>query len=1094
MTPAVHQFHPDAIAPAPRMQAIAAWLRALGHTADLVVDRPDGRAPQGAQALASVSDHPDAVWLVHVTSGQEDLSAVLARAGRKILVVHGLAAARAGRLSLSRAMAAFDAVIATSNTARRALRDAGCRRALVLPFWPDLDAWAGLKADKATQKVIGQRPHLLAVGAPGLAGGLDDALRAAGHYRRTHHEAVRLVVLTDAPAAPAEKQALLALAKAEGLACELVENPAPAVRKAWMQQALACLSLGTAAALDGPLLEAMALDVPVVVARAGEAEEVLAGAGVLLDATAPDLVGALIDEVLSDGELKRELLNRQRRRLAELRRVEPKALLAEALASPGDATRQVDGPFETSYSLAIVNRMLAETMARQTVVSVRYGGTDGYGDYAPRGQDLADKPISRALWEAGKGRHYPDIAIRNMYPPRVADMTGMWNVVGPWGWEETRVPERFVAPFNRYLDGMAVISHFVKDALVASGCTLPIAVTSLGVTLPAGFAALAPHPLPTTKPVKFLHVSSCFPRKGVDVLIRGYFEAFTADDPVTLVIKTFPNPHNQVEAQLEAARKAHPNPPEVVLINRDMPEIELYSLYKAASCLVHTARGEGFGLPVAEAMLARVPVIASPNSGLADFCRPETAALVGFDWVPAQTHLSEPGSMWAEPRLEELVAALRAFAAEPDAPAVSARVEAAERLMKTEFSWERSVERWEAFLAELQSRRQKPRVAMVTTWASRCGVAEYAKFLADGAADRLEFSIFANEGGDRPEATPRYPVTPAWQHFRPGDLPRLAERLAVSDHDVIHVQAHFGFFELKELAAFIDRLAPIKPVLVTFHATKDVPVDQRTVSLSQIKGSLAKATALIVHQPDDLARLQGFGLGANAMIIPQGNVTYPHVEAAEVRAALGLDTRGPVIATFGFLMPHKGVKELIQAMAPLKGDFPNALFVAVCAIHTNLASHEHYGECLAEVKRLGLEKHVVLVPDFLAPEEAMTLLQAADITALPYHTTGESSSAAVRFCLAAGRPLITTRQPIFQEVASCSQQIEGPTPEAIAEAVRALLASPERCAALVTETRARVDETSWDRIGARYATLVEGLLAPEATATVPASPEPAARP
>lgn len=1066
--PLVHQLRFDT--PAARLQAFAGWLGQLGHRSEIVEIK-------GAKAL----DGPDVTWLVHVTTGLEDLGPVLALAGRKVLVVHGLVAARVGRARLAEARERVHGVLATSNTARKALREAGYTAAEVLPWVPDLAAWKSVKADKAVLKSLEGRTHVLALGPLAPAGGIEDAIRAVGHYRRVRNEHARLVVVSEVAGANAYVQGLKELAHSQGVELVLATQPTAAARKAYGQGSAIALHLGAQATLDGPMLEVMALDKAVLAVRTGEAEETLAGAGILLDGAEPDAVGELIDELLTNGELHHQLIERQRRRLAELRKPEPTRVLARVLGEAEDLI-QVDGPFETSYSLAIVNRQMAEALARRGQ-GVRYGGTDGYGDYAPKASDLADKPSSKALYGAGRDELYPRFAVRNMYPPRVADMTGMWNFMGQWGWEETRVPKRFVEPFNRYLDGMGVISRFVKEALEASGVTIPIAVIPNGVTLPEGYDTLEPASIPSAKPIKFLHVSSAFPRKGVDVLIRGYFEAFTGDDPVTLVLKTFPNPHNQVEELLGAARKHHPNPPEVVWINRDMPEREVYALYKAASCLVHTARGEGFGLPVAEAMLARVPVIVSPNTGMADFCTPETATLVGYDWVAAQTHLSEPGSQWAEPRVDELVAALKAFAFQPETLEVEAKVEAAHRLIATEFNWDRVAEHWEAFFAETVARPRKPKVAVVSTWASRCGIAEYSKFLADDAADRLDFAIYANEGGDRPESDPAYPVSPVWLHYRTGDMIKLAERLVASDEDVVHIQYHFGFFSVSELGALVERVSAAKPVVVTFHTTKDVQVDGRTVSLAQIKSQLAKAAMLIVHQQDDLDRLTGFGL--QARIVPQGNVTYPAVPAAQVREQLGLAARSPVVATFGFLMPHKGVKELIQAMALLKAEHPQILLIASCAIHTNLASHEHYGECLSEIKRLGLDANVTLVPDFLAPEESMMLLQSADVTVLPYHYTQESSSAAVRFCLAAGRPLVTSKQRIFDEVAPCSVQIDEPTPEAIAQALRTLWADPALAESLVEKTLERVEATSWKRVGAIYAALIEDLVSPKREARIP---------
>ena len=47
----------------------------------------------------------------------------------------------------------------------------------------------------------------------------------------------------------------------------------------------------------------------------------------------------------------------------------------------------------------------------------------------------------------------------------------------------------------------------------------------------------------------------------------------------------------------------------VEYIDRSLTEAEMAGLYAACDCLVHPFRGEGFGLPVVEAMACGLPAI-----------------------------------------------------------------------------------------------------------------------------------------------------------------------------------------------------------------------------------------------------------------------------------------------------------------------------------------------------------------------------------------------------------------------------------------------------------------------------------------------------
>ena len=66
----------------------------------------------------------------------------------------------------------------------------------------------------------------------------------------------------------------------------------------------------------------------------------------------------------------------------------------------------------------------------------------------------------------------------------------------------------------------------------------------------------------------------------------------------------------------------------VEYIDRTLSEAELAGLYAACDCLVHPFRGEGFGLPVVEAMACGLPVIVTGAGPVLDYATDETAFLI----------------------------------------------------------------------------------------------------------------------------------------------------------------------------------------------------------------------------------------------------------------------------------------------------------------------------------------------------------------------------------------------------------------------------------------------------------------------------------
>ena len=186
----------------------------------------------------------------------------------------------------------------------------------------------------------------------------------------------------------------------------------------------------------------------------------------------------------------------------------------------------------------------------------------------------------RDMWLAGKARDVIDVNLRNQYPPFVADMRGAMRGLAIYAWEESGFPERYVTEFNSTLNLITVPSRFVAKVLRDNGVHAPIRVVGEGCDHVLDAVASDWAAEPEARPFRFLHVSSCFPRKAVDVLLAAWVKAFSDADPVELVIKTFPNEHNRIEDILAAIKTAHPRHAPISLINRD---IELEELRRIVS-------------------------------------------------------------------------------------------------------------------------------------------------------------------------------------------------------------------------------------------------------------------------------------------------------------------------------------------------------------------------------------------------------------------------------------------------------------------------------------------------------------------------------
>lgn len=735
---------------------------------------------------------------------------------------------------------------------------------------------------------------------------------------------------------------------------------------------------------------------------------------------------------------------------------------------------RIEGPVDSSYSLALINRETARGLVRQGV-ETSIVSSEGTGDYAPNLAYLENghADIKRLL---RADRVEPDdrlvVVSRNMYPPRVADMAGDLNILHQYGWEESRFPSTWVDDFNLYLDGITCMSQHVKKVLQDSGVAVPIAVAGVGTDHWLAVQAESGLSWPG-KTFCFLHVSSCFPRKGVDALLEAFGRAFRASDDVSLIIKTFANPHNEVEKQLKAHRDADPDYPDVRVLFGDLSPEQLKSLYEHCHVLVEPSRAEGYGLPIAEALLSGLPVIATNWSGQLDFCQPEWCWLVDYRFAPAKTHFDLTASIWADPDIDDLAAKLRKAAA-TTAERRAAMASRGKAYLQQHHTWDAVTRRMrQATDAFLRVKRAAPaRIGWVTTWNCACGIATYSRHLIDRIAnDVTVFGAHDDECGVPSEAN----VRRAWHKYAADDdLDELTQAVQESDVDALVLQFNYGFYNFRRLAAFLNRTTEAgMPVFIVLHATED-PKDRSDRRLASLSEALQKCARVIVHSYHDLNRLKAIGVVENSCLIPHGVVAGPETSFRPQAADRF------TIGSYGFCLPHKGLSGLVEAFGSLAADDPSLRLELANAEYPADVSRRAVETVEQRIKALGLEQRVRFTRAFLADPEAMVRLRACDLLVFPYRATAESASGAVSFGIASGRPVATTRLPIFDDVAPAVFQIDAETPATLAAELARLIALLRAGGESVDTKAAAADrwraDHSHDRIAAQLVGMIETVL------------------
>jgi GT2 family glycosyltransferase len=269
------------------------------------------------------------------------------------------------------------------------------------------------------------------------------------------------------------------------------------------------------------------------------------------------------------------------------------------------------------------------------------------------------------------------------------------------GWtmlEVTGLPVEWVDGCNA-MDEVWVPASFNLETFRRSGVQVPLRLMPLGVDADyfhPGIAGFRP-----TSRFTFLSVFEWGERKGAELLLRAFSEEFDESDDVALIVSVY-NRDPGVHVYDEVAKlDLHPRAPLVVLLNAEFAPYQMGSLYRSADCFVLPTRGEGWGMPVLEAMACGLPAIATAWSGPADFLTDD----VGYPLQVKRLIKARAkcpyytGFDWADPDFDHLRFLMRHVYEHPDE--ARAKAATAAELVRNGYTIEHAAERVKARLLEL---------------------------------------------------------------------------------------------------------------------------------------------------------------------------------------------------------------------------------------------------------------------------------------------------------------------------------------------------------------------------------------------------------
>jgi hypothetical protein len=198
----------------------------------------------------------------------------------------------------------------------------------------------------------------------------------------------------------------------------------------------------------------------------------------------------------------------------------------------------------------------------------------------------------------------------------------------------------------------------------------------------------------------------------------------------------------------------------------------------------------------------------------------------------------------------------------------------------------------------------------------------------------------------------------------------------------------------------------------------------------------------------------------------------PFVESDAYKDKFGASGK-KIILTFGLLSPGKGIDVVIDALPEIVKAYPQVIYMVVGATHPHLKAEqgEDYRNSLhRRAKELGISDHIVFHDRFVADEDLLEFIGAADIYITPYQNEAQIISGTLAYALGMGKAVVSTPYWHAQELLADNRGRLIPFRDhvALAREVIDLLDHPDERRALQERAYQYGRKMVWSNVGRRY--------------------------
>ena len=248
--------------------------------------------------------------------------------------------------------------------------------------------------------------------------------------------------------------------------------------------------------------------------------------------------------------------------------------------------------------------------------------------------------------------------------------------IGYFYWEANILPKFWAKDIRRNLDELWVPCDLTRNACLRGGFKGPVEILHTPCDIDLFYSKIEiPSPITdelvlSDNTFKFYSIFQWNERKGYRELLEAYYKEFSENDDVVLILKVNPINHrnhglSRIKTDILKIKKMvnKRNLPKIFLITNHISKEHLFGLHRECDCFVLPHHGEGWGMPIHDAMLCGSNVITTKFGGITELLDNDNSNIIKHKLGSVKTMswstLYNSSQTWAYPSTSHLKVLMR---------------------------------------------------------------------------------------------------------------------------------------------------------------------------------------------------------------------------------------------------------------------------------------------------------------------------------------------------------------------------------------------------------------------------------------------------